>query len=58
MIVDYGVFDLLKFRGSVDRGFLKGGKYFFVEFDSSVFFFKGIDFFLIGKRVSFFFFIV
>lgn len=54
-VVEFEIFDLLKFSGNVERGFLKGGKYFFVEFDSSVFFLKGINFFLIGLRVSFFF---
>nr|XP_024358788.1 protein ENHANCED DISEASE RESISTANCE 2-like isoform X2 [Physcomitrium patens] len=48
---DHGAFDLSKFRGSVDRGPLKGGKHSFAEPDSSAFLLKGIDSLSTGKRV-------
>lgn len=58
MIADHGAFDLSKFRGSVDRGPLKGGKHSFAEPDSSTFLLKGIDSLSTGKRVSSLFFTV
>ncbi|KAG0563145.1 hypothetical protein M758_8G006900 [Ceratodon purpureus] len=48
---DRGTFDLSKFRGSVDRGPLTGGKHSFAEPDSSGFLLKGIHSLSTGSRV-------
>jgi hypothetical protein len=47
-----GTFDVSRFKGSVDRGPLKGGHHSFSEPESSNFLLKGVDYHATGSRVS------
>ena len=58
LVADHGTFDLSKFRGTVERGPLIGGKHSFAEPASSGFLLKGIDSLSTGSRVSPFYFLL